>query len=108
MPHSIISFIGAYTYICLLPIGADSFVFQFAIQNLKIKIHRSIILPVVFYGCETCSLILREECGLRVFENWVLRRIFGPKRDEVKREWRKLNNEERNNLYSSHNIVRVF
>jgi len=52
-------------------------------QNIKIKIHRTIILPVVLYGCETWSLTLREACGLRVFENRVLRRIFGPKRDEV-------------------------
>jgi len=52
-------------------------------QNIKIKIHRTIILPVVLYGCETWSLTLREACGLRGFENRVLRRIFGPKRDEV-------------------------
>jgi len=62
-------------------------------KNLKIKIFRTIILPVVLYGCETWSLKLREERRLRVFENRVLRRIFGPKRDEVT-EWRKLNNEE--------------
>ena len=53
-------------------------------KNLKIKISRAIILPVVLYGCETWSLTLREECRLRVFENKALRRIFGPKRDEVK------------------------
>jgi len=76
-------------------------------KNLKIKIYRTIILPVVLYGCETWSLTLREECRLRVFENRVLRRIFGPKRDEVTGEWRKLHNEELNNLYSSPNIVRV-
>ena len=58
-------------------------------KNLKIKIHRFIILPVVLYGCETWSLTLREEHRLRVFENRVLRRIFGPKRDEVTGEWRK-------------------
>ena len=52
-------------------------------KNLKIKIYRTIILPVVLYGCETWSLILREESRLRVFENRVLRRVFGPKRDEV-------------------------
>jgi hypothetical protein len=72
-----------------------------------IKIYRTIILPVVLYACETWSLILREERRLRVFENRVLRRIFGPKRDEVTREWRKLHNEELNDLYYSHNIVRV-
>jgi len=54
----------------------------------KIKIYRKIIMPVVLYGCETWSLTLREECRLRVFENRVLRRIFGPKRDEVTGEWR--------------------
>ena len=59
------------------------------------------------YGCETCSRILREECRLRVFENRVLRKIFGPEMDEVKREWRKLCNEELNDLYCSPNIVRV-
>ena len=75
--------------------------------NLKIKIYRTIILPVVLYGCETWSLTLREEHRLRVFENSVLRRIFGPKRDGVKGEWRKLHNEEINDLYSSPNIVRV-
>jgi len=65
-------------------------------KNLKIKIYISIILPVVLYGCETWSLTLREERRLRVFENRVLRRIFGPKRDEVTGEWRKLHNEEVN------------
>ena len=61
----------------------------------------------VVYGCETWSLTLREECRLRVFENKVLRRIFGPKRDEVTGEWKKLHNEELNDLYFSTNIVRV-
>ena len=62
-------------------------------KNLKIKIYRTIILPVVLYGCETWSLTLREECRLRVFENRVSRRVFGPKRDEVTGEWRRLQNE---------------
>ena len=75
-------------------------------KNLKIKIYRTIILPVVLHGCETWSLTLRKERRLRVFENRVLRRIFGPKRDEVTREWRKLR-DELNDLYSSPNIVRV-
>ena len=75
-------------------------------KNLKIKKYRTIILPVVLYGCETWSLTLREERRLRVFENRVLRRVFGPKRDEVTGEWRKLHNEEVSDLYSSHNIVR--
>ena len=74
-------------------------------KNLKIKINRTIILPVVLYGCETGSFTLREERRLRVFVNRVLRRIFGCKRDEVTREWRKLCNEELNDLYFSPNIV---
>jgi hypothetical protein len=76
-------------------------------ENTKIKIYRTIILPVVLYGCETWSLTLREEHRLRVFENGVLRRIFGPKRDEVTGEWRRLYNGELNDLYSSPNIIRV-
>ena len=76
-------------------------------KNLKIKIYRTIILPVVLYGCEAWSLILREEKKLRVFENMVLRRIFGPRKDEVTGKWRRLHNEELNDLYSSPNIVRV-
>ena len=76
-------------------------------ENLKINLYRNIILPVVLYGCETWWLTLREERRLRVFENRVLRRIFGPKRDGVTGEWRKLHNEELNDLYSSPNIVRV-
>jgi len=67
----------------------------------------TIVLPVVLYGCETWSLTLREERRLRVFENRVLRRIFGPKRDEVTVEWRKLHNEELNDLYCSPNNVRA-
>jgi len=76
-------------------------------KNLKIKIYRTIILPVVLYGCETWSVTLREGHRLRVFENRVLRIISGPKRDEVTGEWRKLHNEELNDLHSSPNIVRV-
>jgi hypothetical protein len=66
--------------------------------NFKIKIYRNIIFPGVLYGCETWSLTFREERRLKVFENRVLRKIFGPKRDEVTREWRKLHN-ELNDLY---------
>jgi hypothetical protein len=62
---------------------------------------------VVLYGCETWSLTLREEYRLRVFENRVLRRIFGPKRDEVTGEWRKLHNEKLHDLYSSPSIIRI-
>ena len=76
-------------------------------KNLKIKIYRTIILPVVLYGCETWSLTMREERRLRVFENRVLRRIFGPGREDVIGEWRNLHREELNDLYSSSNIIRV-
>ena len=76
-------------------------------KNLKITIYRTIILPVVLYGCEIWSLTLRDERRLRMFENRVLRRIFRPKRNEVTREWRKLHNEELNYLYASLNIIRV-
>ena len=69
-------------------------------KKLKIEVYRTIILPVVLYGCETWSLTLREERRLRVFENRVLRRVFGPKRDEVTEDWRKLRNEELSDLYS--------
>ena len=79
----------------------------FLLQNSKIKVYRSIILPVALYGCETWSLTLRKERRLRVFEKRVLMRIFGPKRHEVTGEWRKLCNEELNDLYSSPNIVQV-
>jgi hypothetical protein len=77
-------------------------------KNAKIRTYRTTILHVVFYGCEAWSLTLREEHSLRVFENRAMRRIFGPRRDEVTGEWRKLHNEEElNDLYSSPNIVRV-
>jgi hypothetical protein len=75
-------------------------------RNLKIKIYKTTILPVVLYGCETWSLTLREEHRLRVFEKRVLRRIYGPKRDEVMGEGRKLHNGELHNLYSSPDIIR--
>jgi hypothetical protein len=75
-------------------------------KNLKIKTYKTVILPVVLYGCEIWSLTLGEEHRLRVFENRVLRKIFGPKREEDG-SWRKLHNDELHNLYSSPNIVRV-
>jgi hypothetical protein len=75
-------------------------------RNVKVKIFKTIILPVVLYGCETWSLTLREEHRLRVFENRVLRRICGTKRDEVTENWRKLHNKELHNLYSSPDIIR--
>jgi hypothetical protein len=74
---------------------------------VKIRIYKTIILPVVLYGCETWSLTIREEHRLRVFQNRVLRRIFGPRRDEVTGDWRKLHNEELHNLYSSPSIIRM-
>jgi len=76
-------------------------------KNLKIKIYRTIILPIVLCGCEIWPLILREEHRLRVYENKVLRRIFGPKREDVTAKWRKLHKEELNYLYCSPNIQRV-
>jgi hypothetical protein len=75
-------------------------------KNVKVKIYKTIILLVVLYGCETWSLTLREENRMRVFENRVLRRMFGPKRDEVTGEWRKLYIEEFHILYYSPNIIR--
>jgi hypothetical protein len=79
------------------------------LKNTKIRIWKTIILPVVLYGCETWSLTLRQKHRLRVFENRVLRRILGPKRDEVTGEWRKLHDEELRDLYSSPStsIIRI-
>jgi hypothetical protein len=75
-------------------------------KNIKTRIYKTIILPVVLYGFDTWSLILREEHRLRVFEKRSLRRICGPKKDEVTGGWRKLHN-ELHNLYSLSNIIRV-
>jgi hypothetical protein len=77
-------------------------------KNVNIRIYKTTIFSLVLYVCETWSLTLREEHRLRVFENRVLRRIFGLKRDEVTGEWRKLHNEELRNLYSSPSIIRIF
>jgi hypothetical protein len=76
-------------------------------KNTKTKIQRTIILPVVLYGCETWSITLQEICRLRVFDNRVLRRICGPKRKEVTGQWRQLHNEALTDLYSSPNIIQV-
>jgi hypothetical protein len=86
-------------FVCLQLLASSHRLGQFTIF--------SICRPVVLYGCETWSLTLREKRRLRVFENRVLRRVFGPKRDEVTGEWRKLHNKELNNLYSLPSIVRV-
>ena len=77
---------------------------NFLSKNVKIKIYRTIILPVILCGCKTWYLTLEEECRLRVYENRVLRRIFWPKRDKVTGEWRTLHNGE---LYdcTSHQIL---
>jgi hypothetical protein len=75
-------------------------------RNLKVKIYKTIFLPVVLYGCDTWSLTLREEHRLRVFENRVLRGIFGAKWDEVMGKWRMLHNGELHDLYSSPDIIR--
>jgi hypothetical protein len=74
---------------------------------VKVTIYKTVILPVVLYGYETWSLIVNEEHKLKVFENRVLRRIFGPKRYRVTGEWRKLHNEELHNLYSSPSTMRI-
>jgi hypothetical protein len=75
--------------------------------RLKVKIHRTVIFPVVLCGREASSLTLREECRQRGFKNRVLRKILGPKRDEIRGEWRRVHNEELNDLYSSPNIIRL-
>jgi hypothetical protein len=77
------------------------------LPSKKIKIHKTITLPVVLYDCETLSLILRKEYRLRAFKNMMLRRIFGPKGEEVVGGWRRLHTEELHNLYASPNIIRV-
>jgi hypothetical protein len=87
----------------LLSFGAEYFVFHFPIQNVKIKIYRT---TVFLSECETRSLTLKEEWRLRVFNNRLLRRVFGSRRDEVTGVWRRLHNEELYALYSSPNIIR--
>jgi hypothetical protein len=91
----------------LLPFGPKRSVFRLLSKNVEIRIYKTIILPVVLYGCGTCSLTVREEHRLRVFENRLLRRIFEPKRDEVTEEWRQLHNEGLRDLYSSRSIIRI-
>jgi hypothetical protein len=91
----------------LLLFSPKSFLFPYNIKNLKIKIYKTVILPVVLYGCETWALTLGKEHRLKVFENRGLRKIFGPKREEDG-SWRKLHNDELYSLYSSPNIVLSF
>jgi hypothetical protein len=74
---------------------------------MRIRLYKTIILPVVLFGCDTCSLTLREKHRLRTFENRVLRRLFGPRRDEVTGGWRNLHDGELRNLYSSQSIIRM-
>jgi len=82
----------------LLSFGANLITSSILSKNIKIKIYRTIILSVVLYGYEDWSVILREECSLWMFENWMPRRIFGPKMDEVTRQWRKPHTKELNDL----------
>ena len=91
----------------MLSFGAEYFVFQFASQKFKNEDVQNCNFACSFYECESWSLTLREERRLRVFENRVLRRIFGHKRVEATGEWRKLHNEDLNDLYSSPSIVRL-
>jgi hypothetical protein len=91
----------------LLPFSPEPSVFSSVVKNIKIRIYKTIILPAVLYGRKTLSPTLREEHRLRVFENKVLRRILGPKRDEVTGGWRKLHNEELRDLYSSPSVIRI-
>jgi len=95
---------GFCTRLCAFII---SMCFTLIVHAVYSSIYRTTILPVVLYGCETWSLTLRDERRLRVLENRVLRRVFGPKRDEVTGEWKKLHNEGLSDLYSLPNILRV-
>ena len=76
-------------------------------KNIKIKIYVILILPIVLFGCETWSLTLREERRLRIFENWLLRKMFGLKTDKGTGEWRKLHNEELNDKHCLPHIIRI-
>ena len=89
----------------MLSFSAGSFVFHFASKIVKIKTYSTIILPLVLYGYETWSLTFREEHRLRMYENRVLRRIFGPKREEVTEEGRRLHNVKFHDLFASPNVI---
>jgi hypothetical protein len=90
----------------ILTFSQKSFAFPLKSKKLKIKIYKTVILPVVLYGWENLSLTFKEENRLGVSENRVLRKIFGPKREEDG-SWRKLHNDELHSLYSLSNIIRV-
>jgi hypothetical protein len=92
---------------CLIPFGPEPSLFSVAVEKLKNRIYKTIILPVVLYECETWSLTLREEHRLGVFENRMLRRILGSKRDGVTGERRKLLSEEFHDLYSSPSVIKI-
>jgi hypothetical protein len=91
----------------LLPFSPELLSSCLLSNNVKIRIFRNIILPVVLYGCETLSLTLREEHRLRMCENRVLRRIFGLKMNDVAGGWRKLHNEELQNMFSLPSIIKI-
>jgi hypothetical protein len=91
----------------MLSFGPEPFVLSPAVKKCEGQNIQDYNLPVVLYGCETWSLAVREEHKLREFENRVLRRTFGPKRDGVTGGWRKLHNEELHNFYSSPSIIRI-
>jgi len=99
---------GNACYLSVLNVSSSSFLSTNIYIYIYIKTYRNIILPVVLYGCETWSLMLREERRLRVFEDRVMRRMFEPKRAQVTKWWRKSHNEELNDLYSSPNIIMFF
>jgi hypothetical protein len=90
----------------LLQFSSEPSVLLPVVEERRVKIYKTIILSVVLYGCQTWSPTLREECRLRVFQNRVLRRIFGPNRDEGTGQWRKAHSGELHNLYSSLDIIR--
>jgi hypothetical protein len=92
---------------CPLSLAADFSFFSLLSKNINIKTYRSTILPVILYECETRSVTLTEERRLREFENSVLRKLLGPNKEEVTREWRRLHKEELYVLYSSPNTIRV-
>jgi hypothetical protein len=98
---------GDLILVMLATIQSITFCISSPVKNVKIRTYKAIILPVVLYGCETWSPTLRDDHRQRVFENRVLRRTFGPKKDEMTAGRRKLHNEEFRDLYSSPSIIRI-